>query len=151
MMVVMWLVLRLVKSIDWMEWILVFNSKSTTVIGKDPRAARPYLFSDGQNIYHRVVLVPGTIGTRYYRYYRYLQNCTHFTYSLRTASYVSWREYCKQFEINIARHFLSAIFIARYFKYRKQKTQPYLQSENLFLSIIFRGLFNIFCKLPDQL
>ena len=24
---------------------------------KDPRAARPYLFSDGQNMYNRVVLV----------------------------------------------------------------------------------------------
>ena len=42
------------------------------------------------------------------------------------------------------------LFFASYFKYRKQKTQPYLQSETLFLSIIFRGLFNIFCKLADQ-
>ena len=27
------------------------------VIGRDLRAARPYLFSDGQNIYNQVVLV----------------------------------------------------------------------------------------------
>ena len=65
---------------------------------------------------------------------------THFTYSLRTDFSVSCKEYCKRFEINTARHF----------KYRKQKTQPYLQSETLFLSITFRGLLNIFCKLPDQ-
>ena len=64
---------------------------------------------------------------------RYLQNCTHFTYNVRTDSYVSCREYCKQFEINTTRHLLSAVFIARYFKYRKHKTQPYLQSEDWFL------------------
>ena len=34
------------------------------------------------------------------------RNCTHFTYSLKTNSYVSCREYCKQFEINTAIHLL---------------------------------------------
>ena len=124
---------------------------------KDPRAARLSLFSDGQNIYNRVVLVctvnvhiPPCLGRRpILRYYRYLRNCTHFTYSLRTDSYINCREYCKQFEIDSARHLLSAVFIARHFTYRKQKTQPYLQSETLFLSIILRGLFNTFYKLPD--
>ena len=33
------------------------------------------------------------------------QNCTDFTYRLRTDSYVNFREYCKQFEINTARQF----------------------------------------------
>ena len=75
--------------------------------------------------------------------YRYI-NCTHITYSLRADFYVSCREYCKQFEINTARHLLTAIFIAKYFKYRKLKTQPYLQSDTLFLSIIFMGLSTYF-------
>ena len=72
---------------------------------QDPRAARPYLFSDGQNMYNRVVLVctvnvyiPASLGR--WPILRYLQNCTHFTYSLRTDPYVSCWEYCKQFEIN---------------------------------------------------
>ena len=116
------------------------------IIVKDPRVSRPYLFSDGQNIYNRVVLVcrvnvyiPASLGRRpVLRQTRYVKNCTHFTYSLRTDSYGSCRECCKQFEINTARHLLSAVFIARHFKYRKQKTQPNLQSETLFLSIIFR-------------
>ena len=102
----------------------------------DPRTPRPYLFSDGQytSMYNRVELVctvnvyiPASLGRR--PILRYLQNCTHFTYNLRTDSYVICREYCKQFEID-ARHLVSAVFIARDFKYRKQKTQPYLQSED---------------------
>ena len=40
---------------------------------------------------------------------RYVRNCTHFTSSLRTDSYVGCREYCKQFEINTARHLLLAV------------------------------------------
>jgi hypothetical protein len=105
----------------------------------DPRAPRPYLFSDGRNMYNRVVLVctvnvyiPAGLRRRPILRYQILQvrkTCTHFTYSLRTDSYVCCREYCKQFEINTAKHLLSAIFIARYVKYRKQKTQPNLQFE----------------------
>jgi hypothetical protein len=57
---------------------------------------------------------------------------------MRTDSYLSYREYCKQFEPNTARHPLSGVFIARHFTYRKQKTQTYLQSETLFLCIVFR-------------
>ena len=59
---------------------------------QDPRAPRSYLFSDGQNMYNRVVLVctwtytyplPWADGQfSGTGYYRYLQNCTHFTYSL---------------------------------------------------------------------
>ena len=63
---------------------------SFLLLGQDSRAARPYLFSDVQNMYNRVVLVctvnvyiPASLGQRY------LQICTHFTYSLRTDSYVS--------------------------------------------------------------
>jgi hypothetical protein len=111
--------------------------KATLPIVENTRVARPYLFPNGQNMYNRVVLVctmnvyiPANLGRRpIIRYNRYLQNCTHFTYSLRTDSCLNCREYCEQFEINTVRHLLSAIFIARYFKYRKQKTQPYLQSE----------------------
>ena len=77
----------------------------------DPRAARPYLFSDGQNMYNPVVSVC-TVN---------LQNCTHFTYSLRTDSYVTCREYCKKIEIYTARHLLSAIFIARYLNIESKK------------------------------
>ena len=53
------------------------------------------------------------------RCYRYVKNCTHFTYSVRTDSYVRCREYYKQFKINTARHLLSAIFIARHLKCKK--------------------------------
>ena len=111
-------------------------------IVKDTRAARPYLFSDGQNMYHGVVLVctvnvyiPASLVRRSILRYQVLQVPTklYSPYSLRTDSYVSCREYCKQFEINTARHLLLAIFIARHFKYRKQKTQPYLQSEDWFV------------------
>ena len=42
-----------------------------SIIGRNPRAARPYLFSDGQNMYNRVVLVctvnvyiPSSLGRR---------------------------------------------------------------------------------------
>ena len=111
-------------------------------IVQDPSAARSYLFSDGQNMHNRVVFactvnvhIPATLRRRPILRYQVRKNCTHFTYSLRTESCVSCWEHCKQFEMNTA---------------RKQKTQPYLQSETSFLSIIFRGLFNIFCKLPDR-
>ena len=132
------------------------------IVVKDPRAARPYLFSEGQNMYNRVVLVctsivnvyiPASLDRRPILKYQVLQVPTKF-YSLYLQPWglilISCKEYCKQFEINTARFLLSAVFIVRHFKYRKQKTQPYLQSETLFLSIIFRGLFNIFFKLPDQ-
>ena len=90
------------------------------------------LFSDGQNMYNRVVLVCivnlhqltwTSLGPRPILRYEVLpvrKNVTHFTYSLRTDSYVSCREYGKPFEINTVRHLLSAIFIARHFKSRKQ-------------------------------
>ena len=88
-------------------------------------------------MYNRIVLVctvnvhsyiPACLGRRPIPRYQVLKvrkNCTYFTYSLKTDSYVSCREYCQQFEINTARHLMSAVFIARHFKYRKQKTQPY--------------------------
>ena len=94
---------------------------------QDPRAPRPYLFSDRHNMYYRVVLVctvnlyiPANLSRR--PILRYLQNGTHFTYSVTTDSYASCGKICKQFEINTARHLLSAVFIARHFKYRKQET-----------------------------
>ena len=71
--------------------------------------------------------VLGTTGT-----YKILLNLL----SLRTDSYVSCMEYCKQFEMNTA-----SIYCQTLYKYRKQKTQPYLQWEILFLSVMFRGLF----------
>ena len=139
--------------------VLHFGQKFAQLIIQDPRAPNLiYFLMDKICTIKQYQCVQGTYtyplswadcqfsGTRYYRY---LRICTHFTNSLRTDSYVSCKEYCKIFEINTARHLLLAIFIARYFKYRKQKTQPYLQSETLFLCIIFRGLLNIFCKLPD--
>ena len=46
-----WRLLSLVKP------VLRSAYTDTAVIVEDPRAARPYLFSDGQNIYNRVVLV----------------------------------------------------------------------------------------------
>ena len=70
------------------------------------------------------VYIPAGLGQR--QILSYLQICTHFSYSFRTDSCVST---CQ------------TVFITRHFKYRKQKTQPYLQSVTLFLSIIFRGLF----------
>ena len=33
------------------------EQENNRYVVKDPRAARPYLFSDGQNMYNRVVLV----------------------------------------------------------------------------------------------
>ena len=107
---------------------LNFNPKEGILnmahIVQDLRAARPYLFSDGQNMYNPVVLVctvnPLACADGQFSgpmYYRYVKNCSHFTYSLRTDSYVCFREYCKQFEIKTARHLLSAVFIARHFEY----------------------------------
>ena len=125
------------------------------LIGRYTRAARPYLFSDGQNMYNRVILVCtvnvyihaslGRLPNVKYQVLQVRQNCTHFTFSLRTNPYVSCRKYCKQFENNNIRHLLSAVFIVRHFKYRKQKTQTFLQSETWFLSIIKRskGLFPV--------
>ena len=127
------------------------------IIVRDPRAARPYLFSDGQNMYNRVVSVctvniyipDGQFSDT--RYYRYLQNCTHFTYSLRTESHVRCRVYCKQFEINTARHILSAIFFARWvLQVSKAKNTALLTVWDFMSSIIFMGLFNILCKLPGH-
>ena len=50
------------------------------VIVKDPKASRPYLFSDGQNMYNRVVLVctvndyiPASLGRRSILRYKVLQ------------------------------------------------------------------------------
>ena len=60
--------------------------------------------------------VPGTTGT-----YKIVLTLLK---AQRTDSYVRCREYCEEFEINTARHLLSAIFIARYLKYQKQKTEP---------------------------
>ena len=56
---------------------------SFLLLGQDSRAARPYLFSDVQNMYNRVVLVctvdiymHASLGQLpILRYYRYLQNC----------------------------------------------------------------------------
>ena len=113
-------------------------------IGRDPRAPRPYLFSDGQNMYNRVVLVctvnvyiPASLGRRpilrYQVLYRYLKNCNHFTYSLRTDSY-----YVVGNIVNNLKLILSGT----------------LNNEStvwdFILSIIFRGIFNIFCKPRDQ-
>ena len=118
--------------------LLIFNRKSLNTI-YSLKIAR----SDGQNMYSRVVLVctvnvyiPASLGRP--PILRYLQNCTHFTYSLRTDSYVSYRVYCKQFEINTfyRRHLFSDTL-----NIESKKTQPHLQSETLFISIIFRRLF----------
>ena len=66
------------------DWNLLCNSNTLHLV-QDPRAPRPYLFFDGQNMYNRLVLGTG--------YYRYVKKFTHFTYSLRTDSYVSYMEY----------------------------------------------------------
>ena len=120
-----------------------------------PRS-RPCLFSDGQNIYKPVVLVCtvdvyilASLGRRSILRYQVLQVRTHIIYSLRTDSYVSCMEY-KQFEINTSRHLLSAIFIARYFKYRKQKHNLTCSLRLDFYLWYLGGYINIFCKLPDQ-
>ena len=99
----------------------------------DTRAPRPYLFSDGQDMYNRLVLmctvnvyILARLGRWPILRHQVLQvrkNSTHFTYSLETDSYVCCREYGKKIEINTARHLLWVVFIARYVKYRKQKTQ----------------------------
>ena len=60
-------------------------------------------------------------------------NCAHFTYSLRTDSYVSCREYCRQFEMNTA----------RYFKYRKQKLNP-TYSLRFYFYLLYLGGFLIY-------
>ena len=98
------------------------------VIVQDPRAARPNLFSDGQNMYHLVVLVctvnvyiPASLCRRPILRYQVCKKFTHFTYSLKTDSCVGCREYCKQFDINAARHLLSAVFIARHFNIERKK------------------------------
>ena len=87
---------------------------------QDPRAPRPYLVSNRQNVHNRVVLVctvnvyiSASLDQRPILRYQVLQvriNCTRFTFSLRTDSYVICRGYCKQFEINIATHLLPAVF-----------------------------------------
>ena len=55
-------------------------TSNLSLIVKDPRAARPYLFSDGQNMYNRVVLVctvnvyiPTSLGRRPILRYKVLQ------------------------------------------------------------------------------
>ena len=102
----------------------------------------PYLLSEGQNMYNRVVLVytvnvyiPASLGRWPILRYQVLQVPKKIVLTLLTVwgLNVSCREYCRQFEINNARHLLSTVFIARHFKYRKQKIQPYLQSEDWFL------------------
>ena len=111
----------------------------------------PYLFSDVQNMYDLVVLVctvnvyiPASLGRRPIFRYQVLQvqNCTHFTYSLRTDSDISCREYCKKIEINtaIGQHLLSAIFIARYFKYGKLKNNL-IYSLRFYFYLLYLGGF----------
>jgi hypothetical protein len=105
-------------------------------------AARPSLFSDEQNMYNRVVLVctanvyiPTSLGGR--PILRYLQSCTHFTYSVRTDSYVCFREYCKQFEI------LSAIFITRSLNIDSKK-HNLAYSPRLDFYLLYLGSFLIY-------
>ena len=73
--------------------------RKTTLLGRDPRAARPYLFSDGQNMYNRVVCmcVQSTYtyplawadgqfsGTRYNSY---LRGCLTPTIGLALTKYI---------------------------------------------------------------
>ena len=51
---------------------------------QDPRPARPYLYSDGQNIYNRVVLVYNE-RTRYYRYLKNLRFIWQLTKYIKIA------------------------------------------------------------------
>ena len=55
---------------------------------------------------------------------RYLENCTHFTYSLRTDSYLNCREYCKQFEINTTRHLQSTVIMSKCFNAEVRGSNP---------------------------
>ena len=40
-----------------LQFYALMQQSPVFLIVQDPRAARPYLFSDGQNMYYRVVLV----------------------------------------------------------------------------------------------
>ena len=71
------------------------------------------------------------------------ENCTHFTYSLRTDSYISCREYCKQFEMNTARYLLSEVFIGKHFKWGKQK-RNLTYSLRLYCHILYLGAILIY-------
>ena len=70
----------------------------SAVVVQDPRAPRPYLFSDAQNVYDRAVLVCAvsvyifaSLARRpilRYQVQQVSKNLTNFTYSLRAHFYI---------------------------------------------------------------
>ena len=72
----------------------------TVLIDQDPKAPRPYLFSDAQNVYDRVVLVCtvsicilASLGGRpilRYEVQQVSKNLTNFTYILITHFYICY-------------------------------------------------------------
>ena len=85
--------LRVIRHATDLSRSLIFMySSRVTLIVQDPRVARHYFFSDGQNMYNPVVLLctvnvhmPVSLGRRPILKYKVLQvrkNYTHFTYSL---------------------------------------------------------------------
>ena len=100
--------------------------------------------------YNRVVLVctvnlyiPASLGRRPILRYQVLQ-VRKKLYSLylqseKTDSYVFCREYCKKNEINTAIHLLSAVFIARHFKCRKEIKHNLTYSLRLYFYLLYLG------------
>ena len=139
-------------SVRWEELPLWFAFSSACIY--NPRSQTLLIFW-WPNMYNRLELVctvnvyiPAIMGRRPILRYQVLKNCTHFTYSQRTDSYVICREYCKQFKIILPDTFCQQY---RHFKYRKKKKIKNTYSLILYFYLLYLGgYFNIFCKLPDQ-
>ena len=94
-------------------------------------------------VYTVNVYIPASLGRWPILRYQVLQvrkNCTHFTRSVMTDSYFVVGIIVNNFKLILPDTFCQQYLLLDTI-YRKHKTQPYVQSETLFLSMIFRELF----------